>query len=648
MFGRYISVIWLQFSRIARLELAALLSQPRWWAILGVVAIVPCAYLLIYLSSMWDPASHTRALRVGVVNQDQGHAYRDEVVNIGHELVAQLMRKANFGYFPMSNPQEARARVRSGELAFAVLIPPDFSATALPARMADEGRIEIHASAGNNYQTYLIAKKFAEELDADLNQTLNQQRWRFVLTGKMAQDELLEFRSALGKIRQGTRELSSGLHEASKAGSKLSLGAHQLSDEISKWAQGSVQMGSALRNLESSLPPADDVRRLRLGAEELASAHQDMDKALSGLYSGGQKLVLGVEQFKVNQSSVPFFSSNILEALDPLQSGLSDLRDGLFKAQQGHRQLSSGAETLKDGVRALAFGVRDMRAGLRQMVSKWPEAGPLNQMGAGAHELAQSQTQLEQGLHRLQEASVYLASSTQYVIERLPTQIRLIDGSPEGLAHSVATELKVESRVSHLGAAMVPGVIPVALWLGAGMAIFMVRGRQVAKFARRYGDLPKVLAKSLVPMSVVMLQTLLMLALLLFWFELNVEHLGAMVVQMVCAAVTFVGVLLCFIRLAGDAGKAVAMLLLALQISASGGVVPIELSGEFFSALSPWLPMTWMVQGLKAAMFDAYGGDWLTPLAQTLMLGAMALLAATWLGRWHHVRASRLRIAMDV
>jgi hypothetical protein len=54
------------------------------------------------------------------------------------------------------------------------------------------------------------------------------------------------------------------------------------------------------------------------------------------------------------------------------------------------------------------------------------------------------------------------------------------------------------------------------------------------------------------------------------------------------------------------------------------------------------------VQGLKAAMFDAYGGDWLTPLAQTLMLGAMALLAATWLGRWHHVRASRLRIAMDV
>jgi uncharacterized phage infection (PIP) family protein YhgE len=77
-------------------------------------------------------------------------------------------------------------------------------------------------------------------------------------------------------------------------------------------------------------------------------------------------------------------------------------------------------------------------------------------------------------------------------------------------------------------------------------------------------------------------------------------------------------------------------------------VVPIELSGEFFSALSPWLPMTWMVQGLKAAMFDAYGGDWLTPLAQTLMLGAMALLAATWLGRWHHVRASRLRIAMDV
>jgi putative membrane protein len=117
---------------------------------------------------------------------------------------------------------------------------------------------------------------------------------------------------------------------------------------------------------------------------------------------------------------------------------------------------------------------------------------------------------------------------------------------------------------------------------------------------------------------------------------------------MVSTAIAFVFVVLLFIRLAGDTGKALAMLLLALQISASGGVVPIELSGEFFSALSPWLPMTWMVHGLKAAIFDAYGGDWLTPLFATLSIGAASAVLAMGLGRWREARMRHLRPALDL
>ncbi|MEY2621997.1 MAG: hypothetical protein RIT26_1817 [Pseudomonadota bacterium] len=637
-----------QCARMMRIEWRLVMGHPKWWGTLWVLMCVPAVYLLIYLSSMWDPASRSQALRVGVLNLDRGHTYRDQTVNMGADLVVRLMQKGDFGYFPLAQAEQAKARVRSGELAFAVIIPPDFSALALPGRMADEGRLEVHASAGNNYQTYLIAKKFAEDLDVQINQTLNQQRWRFVLASGGAQGDLLELRTALGKIHQGTTELSTGLTEAAKAGGRLNQGSHQLGDEVNKLTSGTQQLGLALRSMESSLPPVEDVRRLRLGAEDLAQGHQDLGKALGGLHTGSQKLIQGVEQFRESQPSVPFFSSALNEALDPLQTGLNDLRDGLFKTQQAQRQLAQGADALRDGVRTLVFGVRDMRAGLRQMVSKWPEGAALQQLGTGAQELAQSQGQLAQGLNRLREGSVYLASSTQWLMQRVPTEVQLIDGSPEGLSHSVATELKVEAAVSHLGAAMVPSVIPVALWLGASIAIFLVRGRHVAWFARRYHSLAKVLAKAWVPSCVVWAQCLLLLALLLGWFQLQIAHLWPVMALMFCAGASFVAVLLLFIRVAGDAGKALAMLLLALQISASGGVVPIELSGEFFSALSPWLPMTWMVQGLKAAMFGAYGGDWSTPFWQTLGLGLGAVLLASVLGRWQHVRASRLRPALDL
>lgn len=211
----------------------------------------------------------------------------------------------------------------------------------------------------------------------------------------------------------------------------------------------------------------------------------------------------------------------------------------------------------------MAFGVRDLRAGLRQMIVKLPENAQLAQLGQSATDLASAQSELEHGLMRISDGGVFLQSSTQLLLNRMPTQVNLIEGSPEGLAYSVVSELKVVSQVNHLGAAMVPNVIPVAIWLGAGIAVFLIRGRYIA--------------------------------------------------------------------------------LLALQISASGGVVPIELSSEFFSTLSPWLPMTWVVQGLKAAMFSAYAGDWLRPLIQTLALTVICALITMAVGRWQYCRVSRLR-----
>ena len=49
-----------------------------------------------------------------------------------------------------------------------------------------------------------------------------------------------------------------------------------------------------------------------------------------------------------------------------------------------------------------------------------------------------------------------------------------------------------------------------------------------------------------------------------------------------------------------NAGKAIAMLFLAFQVSASGGFLPVELSGSLYAHISPWLPMTWVVMGVKA------------------------------------------------
>jgi len=96
VFGR----TWRQAQRIARVELALALAQPRWVAALAVVVCIPALYVLIYLSSLWDPNAHTQSLRVGLVNLDKGYAYREQHVNIGDELAAKLLQKKKLWLLP--------------------------------------------------------------------------------------------------------------------------------------------------------------------------------------------------------------------------------------------------------------------------------------------------------------------------------------------------------------------------------------------------------------------------------------------------------------------------------------------------------------------------------------------------------------------
>jgi putative membrane protein len=98
----------------------------------------------------------------------------------------------------------------------------------------------------------------------------------------------------------------------------------------------------------------------------------------------------------------------------------------------------------------------------------------------------------------------------------------------------------------------------------------------------------------------------------------------------------------------GDAGKATAMVLLALQMTSSGGVMPVELSGSFFATLSPWLPITWLAHGLKACLFGAYEGAWLLDWVQVSCVGLGAAALTMLFGRWRFVPVRQLKPQLDL
>ena len=68
-----------------------------------------------------------------------------------------------------------------------------------------------------------------------------------------------------------------------------------------------------------------------------------------------------------------------------------------------------------------------------------------------------------------------------------------------------------------------------------------------------------------------------------------------------------------------NAGKAIAVVLLVLQISAAGGAYPLELLPQWFQNISPWLPATYAINLMRSAVAGIYAGDFVQNLAMILL-----------------------------
>ena len=623
------------------------LHPPLIWAAM-VVLLIPAIYLLIYLYSVWDPSGRATALPVGLVNLDQGFTYRDKNLNIGNEVLTKLQAQQQFGFRTLDNEQEARHQVRAGQLAFALIVPANFSANALPGLRDGQGQLVIYTSAGNNYQSSVLASQFARVLGEDVNRTLNEQRWSLVLSANAgSQHSVDRLREGLSQLNQGAKELMQGAFQAETASTGLQQGASRMQSNVQRLADGARQLGTGIRATEAGLPPAEEVRGLRIGAEALATGHQDLNKGLQELRSASKQMLSHVSTFKAQIGEQAFVPAPVTEGLSQLNQGVELLDKGLQQALEGQDKLSQGASSLSNNIRTLAFGVRDLRQGMRNMTGTLPEDQQLDQLRSGSADVSQGAQQLHEGLHRLSQGARYLSAGLELMSKEVPRSVGTLDGSAQGLAHSVNPILQVEAPVDNHGSGLAPNIMAAALWLGASVAAFLIHVRGLPSVAKDFSRLAQVLGKLAMPSCLALLQAVLVFFIARDLLGITLRHPGAMALILASASLAFVFMVFALTRALGDAGKALTMLFLAIQISASGGFLPIELSGSLYAQISPLLPMTWVVKGLKACMFGAYEDNWQTPWMIISLWGLAALTMACTVGPWRYAPSRRSKPAMD-
>lgn len=613
------------------------------------VVLIPALYVLIYLASVWDPASKTGALPVGLVNLDEGLVYRQQAFNVGEDLISRIKSKSSFGYRDLDDEATARALVEAGQLAFALIVPNDFSFNAVPGSQPGAGRLVVFSSEGNNYTSANLARHFAEDLGREVNQSLNEQRWTLVLAeASGSQRSLLRLHEGVEKLLAGSAELAAGAGTAAQAARALTAGAAALDQGVDSLLGGTRSLSSGLRSMHAQRPRNSELRSLDEGSKALAQGQRAMLEGIAGLQRGVDELQAGVTRFKSQAAESAFVPEAVSTALDQIGAGVAQLDAGARVLDEGQQKLVQGAANLAGGVSRLTEGTRAAKSALGEVVKQLPADARLEQLAQGSEQLKASAALLQKATQALAEGARHLNGGLALLGGSLPAAPSLTDGNPQGLANSVLPVVEISAPVRNNGSGFAPNIIPGALWLGASLIAFLFQLRALPRAAVHASALAKMAAKVTLPLMLVLVQALMVWLCMRYVLEMrSVDRLG-MVSTLCVASATFLLLIYALTRSLGDLGKALALILLAIQLSSSGGLLPVELSGGVFAAISDYLPITWVVKAVKASLFGAFGGDWMSPLRLIMGVAVASALVATFVGRWRFVPIAQLRPRLDV
>lgn len=156
-------------------------------------------------------------------------------------------------------------------------------------------------------------------------------------------------------------------------------------------------------------------------------------------------------------------------------------------------------------------------------------------------------------------------------------------------------------QIPNYGSAMSPFFTTLSLWVGTLILVSLLSVNAIPPTEEldKRGVRLAYLGRYLTFLTIVIFQALVVTLGDLFLLKTYVVNKIAFVLLAVFISIVFCTIVYTLVSVIGNAGKALAMILLVLQISASGGTFPIEVMPNFFQAINPILPFTYAIGGMR-------------------------------------------------
>ena len=539
--------------------------------IIGLI-IIPSLYALLNIQACWDPYGNTGNVSFAIANSDKGASFDGVDINVGDELVNDLKNNDKFKWTFVSE-DELRDGVYKGDYYAGIIIPENLSKNVVSISSDDPQQAKLEYIV--NMKENPVAAKLTDTGSTAVYNALN---------AKIIQIINLAAYGKLGELQSG---LASGAGQLASGGSQLASGAGQVSSGASQLSSGAGQLSDGASQL------ADGAQQLSDGASQVASGTQQASDKVNTYNTEIHQATSYIREHS-SSSKVQEITDKIDSKTDTVAGKVQQLNDGAGQVANGSSSLAANSLLLQGGIDELAEGSLSL--------------------AAGSVLLSNAATQA------LFTAAASLASSAD--------SLASITGINETiLGDYFYAPVKLDRHelfsVPDYGSQVSPFYLVLSMWVGALITCAMLKPG--TSEGTKYSPLEMYMGKAVIFLLLSLLQCSVTI--------IGAHLLGIYIsneIMFILSCLIVSGVFMIFVyslvSALGDVGKAVAIVLLVLQISGTGGIYPVEIMAPLFNIMNPILPMTYAITLVREAQLGLIWSNYLPALAVLLAIGFITVI----------------------
>ncbi len=589
--------------------------------IIIAVIIIPVLYSFFYLKAFWDPYGNLHDMNIAIVNLDEG----DNDENLGTELVNKLKDKDTMTITVLNNSDEAQEGLVNQDYYATITIPKNFTKDLNNAENSDRKVTTISYSPNqkNNYLASQIINKVVTTVETELRSEVSKK-----VVGKLSDkleevpNKMEEISDGASQLQDGTSQLQSGLQELNKGTNNLSTNYEKFDSGVDSAYAGSNKLANGLNSLNSG---ADEIYS---GTSQLAEKTNTLNAGVSSYVKGVNQLVSSVNATstqiqKVGEDLVNYQQTHNPDALNDaakrlqgmqsssagsaqllgtLQSKGTELEQGVNLLNTKVQTLNSGMFTLKQGISSAKTGNEELQKGLKKLSTN------SKTIKEGTKQLSNGSSQALSGSQTLLNGTNTFKNEINNGIENTQEELKNLNGLDEYTSEPVEVDEQDYAQVDSYGVGFAPYFMSISLWVGALIMLIIFYYDPEDRFKLLGRNAQNKYLRAGLYFAISVTQGIVLGFILKAGLGFGVTNIWLYYGTCILTSIVFFSILQFLVIKLGDVGKFLGILLLVLQLAASGGTFPIETVPKFFQSIYKFMPMNYTIRLIKESLIKVDNG----------------------------------------